>query len=56
MTPRLTRMDVPAIHARIGSMTEKDLGLHKALQELLSVEDVMQAAHPDGRHAQLLCH
>ena len=46
MTPRLTRMDALAIHARIRSMTERNLGLHKALQELLSVEDVMELLTP----------
>ena len=46
MTPRLTRMDALAIHARIRSMTERNLDLHKALQELLSVEDVMELLTP----------
>lgn len=46
MTPRLTRMDALAIHARIKSMTEGNLELHKALQELLSVDDVMELLTP----------
>ena len=46
MTPRLTRMDALAIHARIRSMTERNLDLNQALQELLSVEDVMDLLAP----------
>ena len=46
MTPRLTRADALAIHARIRSMIEGNLELHKALQELLSVEDVLELLTP----------
>ncbi len=46
MTPRLTRADALAIHARIRSMTERNLELHKALQELLAVEDVLELLSP----------
>ena len=46
MTPRLTRADALAIHTRIRSMTERNLELHEALQELLSVADVMELLTP----------
>ncbi len=46
MTPRLTRADALAIHARIKSMTERNLELHQVLQELLAVEDVMELLTP----------
>ena len=46
MTPRLTRADALAIHTRIRSMTERNLELHKALQELLAVEDVLELLSP----------
>ena len=47
MTPRLTRTDAIAIHARIRSMTEGKLEIHKALQELLAIEDVMELLTPN---------
>jgi hypothetical protein len=46
MTPRLTGMDSLAIHARIKSMTNGNLEIHKALQELLAVENVMELLTP----------
>ena len=46
MTPRLTRTDAIAIHARIRSMAEGKLEIHKALQELLAIEDVMELLAP----------
>jgi len=48
MTPRLTRADALAIHARIRSLTGRNLGLHQALQQLLEVEDVMDLLTPAG--------
>jgi len=46
MTPRLTRVDSLAIHARIKSMTAGKLELHKALQEMLTVENVIELLTP----------
>jgi hypothetical protein len=46
MTPRLTRADALAIHARIRSMTAGNLEIHKALQELIAIEDVMDLLTP----------
>jgi len=47
MTPRLTHADALAIHARIKSMMEGNLEIHKALQELLAIEDVMELLTPN---------
>jgi len=46
MTPRLTRADAAAIHARLKTLIEKHNSVSSALQEMLAVEDVMELLIP----------
>ena len=46
MTPRLTRADSLAIHTRIKSMLVENQDVHKTLQNLLAVGDVMDLVAP----------
>jgi len=46
MTPRLTRADATAIHARLKTLIEKHNSVSSALQEMLAVEDVMEMLTP----------
>jgi hypothetical protein len=46
MTPRLTRADAAAVHARIKTLIEKHNSISSALQEMLAVEDVMELFTP----------
>lgn len=46
MTPRLTRADSAAIHARLKVLVDQGTSVSAALQELLNVEDVMQLLTP----------
>jgi len=46
MTPRLTRADSLAIHTRIKSMLVENQDVHKTLQDLLAVGDVMDLVAP----------
>ncbi|HKJ37725.1 MAG TPA: DnaA N-terminal domain-containing protein [Anaerolineales bacterium] len=46
MTPRLTRADAIAVHARLKTLLEDGTSLLDALQQLLAVEDVMELLTP----------
>jgi hypothetical protein len=46
MTPRLTRADAAAIHARMKALVEKHNSITSALQEMLAVGDVMELLDP----------
>lgn len=46
MTPRLTRADAIAVHARMKALYEKHNSLARALQEMLDTRDVMELLAP----------
>ena len=46
MTPRLTRADAAAIHARLKELLEQGTSLPDALKQLLSIEEVMHLLAP----------
>ncbi|MBI5295583.1 MAG: hypothetical protein HY869_08915 [Chloroflexi bacterium] len=54
MTPRLTRADAAAVHARLKSRLKHGLSISDALQELLAVPDVAELLGPvEGEQARI---
>jgi DnaA-like protein len=56
MTPRLTRADSAALHARLKGLLEQGLSLSDALQQLLFTEEIMDLLVPvDSTHVNAQC-
>jgi hypothetical protein len=57
MTPRLTRADAAALHARLKGLLEQGASLTEALKQLLSVDDVMDLLAPvESAQGKVHCH